>query len=261
LAHTERPGARGRDGPTSRRTRVLGVAGIVAGVVAVALCTRALADGWDRVGDRVADASPPLLAAALACAAGTMLVVASGWPRVLHALGADVDAGDARRWYFRGELGKYVPGLVWPVVGRAELATRRGGVDRKLAYRSVVVSLAAWYGSPAAPLAARALRVRTGVVAAYLPSWLGVAATSVLVDAALGTGGEPWRVGAAAVGAWYAGFLAVPVPAGAGVREGAFAALGGLPAAEAVAVAVASRLCFVAVDLAGAAWPKSRPAR
>ncbi len=231
----------------------MGVLGVLAVVVATALGAKVLVDGWDRVGDRVAGASLPLLVAALAAAAAAMVVVAAGWPQVLRSLDAEVDTGAALRWYFVGELGKYVPGLVWPVVGRAELAVRRGGIDRRTAYRSVVASLGAGYGSPAAPVAAGLLRLPTAVVLRYLPSWVGVAATTVLVDAALDAGGDPVRVGAAAVVAWYAGFLAVPVPAGAGVREAAFAALSGLPAAEAVAVAVAARLCFVAADLAGAA--------
>jgi hypothetical protein len=219
-------------------------------VVAAVLCGRVLAREWDRVSDRLAGANALLLAAALAAAAVTMWVVATGWVRILGTPGRET-----LRWYFVGELGKYVPGLVWPVVGRAELAVR-GGVDRRTAYRSVAVSLAAWYGSLAAPVTSRILRVP---VARYAWSWLGVAATSVLAAAALGVGGSPWRVGAAAVVAWYAGFLAVPVPAGAGVREGVFAALAGLPGPEAVAVAVVARLCFVSVDLGAAALAAATP--
>ena len=47
-------------------------------------------------------------------------------------------------WYFVGEIGKYVPGGIWPVVGRAELA-RRGGHPRSGAYASVALSLGALY--------------------------------------------------------------------------------------------------------------------
>ena len=47
-------------------------------------------------------------------------------------------------WYFVGEIGKYVPGGIWPVVGRAELA-RRGGHPRSAAYASVALSLGALY--------------------------------------------------------------------------------------------------------------------
>jgi hypothetical protein len=58
-------------------------------------------------------------------------------------------------WYFVGEIGKYVPGGIWPVLGRGELA-RRGGVPADAAYNSVVWSLAYLLGSGAiiaAPLA------------------------------------------------------------------------------------------------------------
>src|SRR5918994_2960965 len=47
-------------------------------------------------------------------------------------------------WYFAGEIGKYVPGAVWPILGRGGRA-RRGGVARHRAYPSVALSLAALY--------------------------------------------------------------------------------------------------------------------
>ncbi|MBF6841955.1 hypothetical protein, partial [Acinetobacter baumannii] len=41
-------------------------------------------------------------------------------------------------------MGKYLPGSVWPILGRGELA-RRGGVPRTRAYASVALSLALLY--------------------------------------------------------------------------------------------------------------------
>jgi hypothetical protein len=46
------------------------------------------------------------------------------------------------------------------------------------------------------------------------------------------------------------GFLAVPVPAGAGVRELVFVALCGLPAAPGAAVALLARASLLLVDAA-----------
>ena len=182
------------------------------------------------------------------------------------------------RWYFLGELGKYVPGGIWPVVGRGELA-HRGGVDRGVAYQSVAWSLASWYGAAVLPVAAVAthprlqaaaagtLRRLTGgrvdlavlpwrtavvLVASYLPTWVCIAGATAAVTTAYGA--DPgWRAPAAAVLAWVVGFVAVPVPAGAGVREAVFVATSGLPAGVGLTVAVTTRLAFVAVDLAGAA--------
>ena len=51
---------------------------------------------------------------------------------------------DAIPLYFQGEIGKYIPGSVWAVLGRGELA-RREGLSRSSSYASVVSSLAALY--------------------------------------------------------------------------------------------------------------------
>ena len=73
--------------------------------------------------------------------------------------------------------------------------------------------------------------------------------------------------GVAAMLSWVAGLAAVPVPAGAGVREATFVALAGLPVGVAATIAVASRLLFVTVDVLGAlcaapwAVPAARPAQ
>jgi uncharacterized membrane protein YbhN (UPF0104 family) len=89
-------------------------------------------------------------------------------------------------------------------------------------------------------------------VVTYVPAWLLVGATTAAVLRAFG---EPvgWQAPAAAVLAWVCGFLAVPVPAGAGVREAVFVATSGLDSGLALTVAVTTRLAFLLVDLLGAA--------
>ncbi|HUR14177.1 MAG TPA: lysylphosphatidylglycerol synthase domain-containing protein [Mycobacteriales bacterium] len=66
------------------------------------------------------------------------------WHSVLAALGAPTKRTDVFAWYQVGNLGKYVPGGVFQVLGRAELATR-GGVPRSIAYNSVALSMGATY--------------------------------------------------------------------------------------------------------------------
>jgi glycosyltransferase 2 family protein len=254
------------------------IAGAVLAVVALAFCVRVAAQEWDRVSDSLASATPAWLVVALALAAAAMLLIALRWRACLLAVGGEPPTAPVvARWYFAGELGKYLPGAVWPVVGRAELA-RRGGVSRSAAYASVALSLAALYGAPVLPLALLALHPRVveagrravagvsrrrldvpvpGVAAvarllvSYLPAWVAICGCTLAVAAALDTGGSPWRLAGATVVAWLAGFAAVPVPAGAGIREVVFVALAGLPAGLAVAVAVGARLCFLVVDAAG----------
>ena len=67
-----------------------------------------------------------------------------GLGRRARLLGTPVARGRMLAWYFVGELGKYLPGGVWPVLGRGELA-RRGGVAPARAYASVALSLVTLY--------------------------------------------------------------------------------------------------------------------
>lgn len=116
----------------------------VTGVI-IAAClffvVRALVRSWDEAGDAIAGASVPLLVAAFAAAAVGMIAIAVLWHRILVEMNRRPRPADTVRWYFVGELGKYVPGGIWPLVGRAELA-RRSGIDPTTAYASTVVSLA-----------------------------------------------------------------------------------------------------------------------
>ena len=191
------------------------------------------------------------------------------WWRCFAVFGVQVPAGHAVAWYFGGELGKYLPGGVWQVVGRGELA-RRAGVRRSTGYSTTLISYAAmcvgaaatcgllaapaaWSGSslgwawlllllvPAGLVAVhpavfgRLLRLGSrltkgrldlapppwptmiGLIACSIPAWFFLGAASVAVTASLGYDQHPARVAFAAIAAWILGFLAVPIPAGAGV--------------------------------------------
>ena len=52
---------------------------------------------------------------------------------------------------------------------------------------------------------------------------------------------------------WVVGFLAVPVPSGAGIRETVLYAAAGVPRTIAITTAVGARIIFVLVDVLGAA--------
>ena len=99
---------------------------------------------WSQVGSVLQDVQPLWLVAALGLAIGAMTGIALAWHIALGMTGAPARVADVLHWYFVGELGKYVPGGVWAVVGRGELAARDGRV-RAQAYGSVILSLAATY--------------------------------------------------------------------------------------------------------------------
>jgi hypothetical protein len=226
------------------------------------------------------------------------------WWRCLNTFGEDVDLNRTMSWYFAGELGKYIPGGVWPVLGRGELAHRKGGVSRATGYATTLISYAvmcvaagavcgalalvlafddhspswAWVVVALVPLGVlgthpivfeRVLRAASRVtrrsmpvtaprwlqmeslIATAIPTWLLVGLSSVLIAQALGYDHTPAQIGFAAVAAWIVGFLAVPVPAGAGLRELVFVGLSGLSSGRAVAIAAGSRLVLLGVDGAG----------
>jgi glycosyltransferase 2 family protein len=291
--------------------------GVLLAIVCLGFVAGTLVSQWSEVRDRIADAAPGWLVLAVLAAGAAMTWIALCWEDALALVGHRPGRRRVIAWYFSGEIGKYVPGTVWPILGRGELA-RRGGVPAGRAYPSVALSLATLYlaglsvaavlvpldlaqqaESPAAlallvllPLGLAALhpavlgrarrvvvrltgrggdvplppwRATAAVVVRYVPAWLAIWAATWLVARALVPDPPILRIGIAATLSWAAGFVAVPVPAGAGVREAVFVAASGMPGGLAATVAVASRLAFVVVDVAGlvltARWHRARPRR
>lgn len=288
------PSARRRPAATAVR-----LVGLLVALAAIAFCVKTLVDQWSTIGPSIADASPGWMLLALALGALAMTGLGVLWWRCLSLFGERRPVGTAISWYFGGELGKYLPGGIWPVVGRGELA-RRGGVSRSVGYLTTLISYGAMCVGAAlvcgvlAPVAAadgglswgwallalvpvglivvhpavfgRLLalgrRVTKGrialeprpwpemvrLIAWSVPAWVLLGGSSVAAMQALGYHGQVAHVAFAAVAAWVTGFLAVPVPAGVGLREVVFIALSGLPTAEATAVAATARLLLIVVD-------------
>lgn len=120
------------------------VVGLGLAAVAIAFLARFIARDWDEVSDTLADARPAWIVAAFLVAAAAMTAIAIPWRNVLRLMGGDLPWPEVVARYYAGEIGKYLPGGVWPVLGRGELA-RRAGVPRTAAYSSVALSLALLY--------------------------------------------------------------------------------------------------------------------
>lgn len=113
-------------------------------MVGAIFVVRTLWREWDQITQALQDAQPWWLLAAFALGAAAMLGIALVWHRALEITAGAPGLRESLRWYFVGELGKYVPGGVWAVVGRAEMAARAGR-SRSHAYGSVLLALAATY--------------------------------------------------------------------------------------------------------------------
>jgi uncharacterized membrane protein YbhN (UPF0104 family) len=282
------------------------VAGILVALLALSLCGLALADQWASVKVAIEHADYRLLVVAFLAAALGMSELGVLWWQCLRVFGERSSLHDSMAWYFAGELGKYLPGGVWPVLGRGELALRRGGISRSTGYATTLISYAVMVAAAAVtcglavpalaidnyvpgwewlvvgliPLAVvgahpvvfgrllqaarRATKGRVnletpswskmlGLIAIAVPTWVLVGVSSVFVARSLHFDQNPFRIAFAAVAAWIIGFLAVPVPAGLGLRELIFVALCGLPAGPAAAVAAIARLILILVDGVGGA--------
>jgi hypothetical protein len=110
------------------------------GGLAVALAVWAVASEWDEV--TAALRSLDLADIVLALLATVVNVALAGmvWRTVLADLGSRVSLPVAARIFFVGQLGKYVPGSVWPIVMQAELG-RDHRVPRQRTATATLVTL------------------------------------------------------------------------------------------------------------------------
>lgn len=150
-------------------TRLASLLGLGIGVVGAVVVARIVVRDWDEISEAVGAARGAPLAAALAIGLGGMAIIGVNWLHLARRSGGAVPPARGMAWYFVGQLGKYVPGGIWPIVGRAELAAR-GGVSRRSAYTSTALSMFATYCS-------------AGVIGAAMLPWALGAPTPLAVGA------------------------------------------------------------------------------
>ncbi|MFP4555107.1 MAG: lysylphosphatidylglycerol synthase domain-containing protein [Actinomycetota bacterium] len=130
---------------TATRRRITGFIGIAIGLLGLVFVIIRLARDWDVVTDALAAARWPLVFLALVVVIAGMTIIGLNWHSMLRdAGGPSAPQRASLHQYFVGQLGKYVPGGVWPIVGRAEMA-HRGGASRTAAYGSTLLSLGSTY--------------------------------------------------------------------------------------------------------------------
>lgn len=141
---------------TDVRRRLVPLVGAVIGVAGVAFVVRTLVTRHEEVGDALSGAEPAPLLLSLLLGLAAMGSIGWIWAGMLRDRGHHAPGRRAMSWYFVGQLGKYVPGGIWPIVGRAELAVR-GGVERGAAYRATGLSLVTTYSAAVVAVAAGSL--------------------------------------------------------------------------------------------------------
>jgi uncharacterized membrane protein YbhN (UPF0104 family) len=113
---------------------------LAVGGLAVALAVWAVAAEWDEVTAALHSLDPEAVLLALVATVVNVALAGMVWRTVLADLGSRVPLVVAARIFFVGQLGKYVPGSVWPIVMQAELG-RDHGVPRQRTATATLVSL------------------------------------------------------------------------------------------------------------------------
>lgn len=112
------------------RRRVLTARGLVRlafVVVAVGLLSWAVAQDREDFLDAVGRLSAVQVLGALAAVATGLVANMLSWRAAMRAAGTDLPLRPAARVFFLSQLGKYLPGSVWPVLAQLELSKEAGG--------------------------------------------------------------------------------------------------------------------------------------
>ena len=151
--------------------------GIAIGVAGVAFVIKTLVSKWDEVSNAFSQVDAINLVLSLLLGLAAMTSIGWIWVTMIVARSHNVRHRNAMSWYFTGQLGKYVPGGIWPIVGRAELAVRNG-IPRLDAYASTGLSLVTTYAAAVVAIAIGAastsghrlvaVLIALGLVTAYI---------------------------------------------------------------------------------------------
>jgi uncharacterized membrane protein YbhN (UPF0104 family) len=128
---------------TARALALLGSRVVRAAFVlaAVGLGGYAVVDEWSQVRAGFQDLGAGAVAGALGLALLGLFASMSVWRSLLKSAGSPVPLGPAARIFFVGQVGKYLPGAVWPVLAQMELGQARQVPRRRSASVAVITML------------------------------------------------------------------------------------------------------------------------
>ena len=150
-ADTVPPGPGGR----WRTPLRLAVAGLFLGVIAVVL-----AGQWRQAGPLLGRLSAPVVLAAWVPVLAGIYATFRSWRAALAALGGRLPHAGAMRVFYLGQLGKYLPGTIWPAVtqmrlGRDYRVPPRASGAAFAVFMLVLVGTGLLVGLPVVPLLGR----------------------------------------------------------------------------------------------------------
>jgi uncharacterized membrane protein YbhN (UPF0104 family) len=114
---------------------------------AVGLGVWAVVRQWHDVSTALADMGVLAVLGAMVAILAAMVAAMLVWRVLLGALGSPLPVRVAARILFVGQLGKYLPGSVWPVLAQMELGTAYEVPRRRSAAASILTMLVSLLGS------------------------------------------------------------------------------------------------------------------
>ena len=126
------------------RSRLINVVGIAIGITGIAFVVRRVVRDRSEIADALSSANLVWLVVGGITGVVAMALIGVNWLLILRHTGAAAPWRRGMSWFFVGQLGKYVPGGIWPIVGQAELA-HRGATPRGAAYFSTAMSMVATF--------------------------------------------------------------------------------------------------------------------
>lgn len=96
---------------------------------------------WDDVRAAADQVQPVLLVVAFLAGAGGLVLTSMAWRRLLAGLGSPLGVVDAAQVFFVSQVGKYLPGSVWPYLAQARLGKDLGVPVRRSAQTGVTFVL------------------------------------------------------------------------------------------------------------------------
>ncbi|WP_426592746.1 lysylphosphatidylglycerol synthase transmembrane domain-containing protein [Cellulomonas sp. McL0617] len=113
------------DQPTPRRIRARWVK-LLGTLIVVGFVVVFVAGEWSDILDAVHRLDAASIVGAFAFVLVGLFAAALSWRSVLAGMGSPLPVTAAARVYFLSQLGKYIPGSIWPVLAQTELSTEYG---------------------------------------------------------------------------------------------------------------------------------------
>ncbi|HYN34491.1 MAG TPA: lysylphosphatidylglycerol synthase transmembrane domain-containing protein, partial [Ilumatobacteraceae bacterium] len=124
------------------RSRLVNLLGVAIGIAGLTFVAVRIVQDREEIADALASSDPVWLVVAVLFGLAAMTLLGVNWLLIVRHGGAPAPWRRGLYWFFVGQLGKYVPGGIWPIVGQAELA-HRDRTPRPVAYWSTAMSMVA----------------------------------------------------------------------------------------------------------------------